>query len=81
MSTSTDSIKTDKSRKGKARRDPSTEAAAADARAGGDRRSSAAEPASEGKQRSWAEQHGGSLLIGAAFALIALLVVVKNACS
>ena len=78
MSTSTDSVKAEKSRKGKARHAPSTGAAAPEDRAGEDRKSSANEPAPEGKQRSWAEKHGGSLLIGAAFALIGLLVLVKT---
>ena len=37
-------------------------------------------PGSE-KQRTWMEQHGGVIYIGAAFVLIALLVVVRTACN
>ncbi len=35
----------------------------------------------EEKQRSWAEKHGGTFYILGAFVLIALLVVVRQACS
>jgi hypothetical protein len=35
----------------------------------------------EKKQRSWAEKHGGTLYILGAFVLVALLVLVRGACS
>ena len=38
-----------------------------------------AEP--EQKQRTWAEKHGGTFYILGAFVLVALLVVVRTACS
>ena len=78
MSTSTDSIKAEKSRKGKARHTPSAGAAMPEDREGRDRKSSANEPAPSAKQRSWGEKHGGTIVIGIAFTLIALLALVKT---
>ena len=77
MSTSTDSIKAEKSRKGKARHTPSAGAAMPEDREGRDRKSSANEPAPSAKQRSWGESTAAPSSSDCVH-LIALLALVKT---
>ncbi|MBI5499300.1 MAG: hypothetical protein HY907_03590 [Deltaproteobacteria bacterium] len=81
MSASTESSKAEKSRKGSTHRESAAAAGEAAESRGGDRTSAPIRPSNDGKQRTWTEAHGGGLFIGAIFALIALLVVVRSACN
>ncbi|MBI5490239.1 MAG: hypothetical protein HY905_23085 [Deltaproteobacteria bacterium] len=81
MSASIEPSRVEKSKKGGTPRESAAAAGEAADRKGVERVAAATGPSKDGKQRTWMEAHGGGLFIGGAFALIALLVVVRSSCN
>jgi len=81
MSASIEPTKVEKSKKGGVQRESTATAVEPADRKGAESVAAAAGPSKDGKPRTWMEAHGGTVYIGAAFALIALLVVVRSACN